>query len=90
MDSGINGVACAVGGNEHEMGSWGKRDDMVVHETEPYNAEPPPHALADRVLTPIDSFYVHNHGPIPLIDTQTWRLTVDGLVEHPLSLSRKT
>ena len=23
-----------------------KRDDMIVHEQEPYNAEPPPSALA--------------------------------------------
>jgi sulfite oxidase len=26
---------------------WDKRDDMVVHESEPYNAEPPRGALAD-------------------------------------------
>ena len=23
------------------MGRWGKRDDMIVHEADPYNAEPP-------------------------------------------------
>ncbi len=26
---------------------WGKRDDMVVRESEPYNVEPPRGALAD-------------------------------------------
>ena len=29
-------------------GLWDKRDDMVVHEAEPFNAEPPRAALADR------------------------------------------
>ncbi len=69
------------------MGLWGKRDDMIVHGTEPYNAEPPPGALADRVLTPLDAFYSRNHGAIPEIDPSTWRLHVDGDVDHPLVLS---
>ncbi len=69
------------------MGLWDKRDDMIVHEADPYNAEPPPGALADRMLTPVDSFYSRNHGPIPLIDPQAWRLRVGGLVEHDLELS---
>lgn len=69
------------------MGLWGKRDDMIVHEADPYNAEPPGGALADRMLTPVNSFYGRNHGPIPLIDPQAWRLRVCGLVEHDLELS---
>jgi hypothetical protein len=43
-------------------GMWGKRDDMVVHEEEPFNAEPPPAALAGHPLTPIAAFYSRNHG----------------------------
>ena len=66
---------------------WGKREDMIVHETDPYNAEAPRAALADRMLTPVASFYSRNHGPIPLIDPQAWRLTVGGLVARPLELS---
>ncbi|MCO5972562.1 sulfite oxidase [Actinoallomurus soli] len=69
------------------MGPWGKRDDMVVHRREPFNAEPPRHALAHRVLTDPESFYSRNHGPIPHIDARAWRLRVDGLVERPLTLS---
>jgi sulfite oxidase len=69
------------------MGLWDKRDDMIVHEADPYNAEPPPGALADLMLTPADSFYSRNHGPIPLIDPHSWRLNVGGLVEHDLELS---
>ncbi len=69
------------------MGLWGKRDDMVVHEADPYNAEPPRAALAYQPLTPIDSFYSRNHGSIPHIDASSWRLRVDGLVDRPKELS---
>jgi sulfite oxidase len=58
---------------------------MIVHESEPYNAEAPRAGLVP-VITPIDSFYVRNHGPVPAADAD-WRLTVDGLVERPLELS---
>ncbi|WP_175609280.1 sulfite oxidase [Streptacidiphilus griseoplanus] len=60
---------------------------MLVHEDQPFNAEPPRHALADALLTPLDAFYVRNHGPVPEIDAEQWRLTVDGLVARPLQLS---
>jgi sulfite oxidase len=69
------------------MAPWGKRSDMVVHENDPYNAEPPRGALADQVLTPLDAFYSRNHGPIPDVDATTWRLRVDGLVDRVRELS---
>ena len=69
------------------MGPWDKRDDMIVHESEPYNAEPPPGALADRMLTPLDSFYSRNHGPVPVIDPRAWRLRIGGLADRDLDLS---
>jgi len=65
----------------------GKRDDMIVHEDEPYNAEPAPSALANRWLTPLDAFYSRNHGSVPSVDSRTWRLQVDGLVQDRLDLS---
>ena len=69
------------------MGLWGKRADMIVHEADPYNAEPPRAALAGRMLTPVDSFYGRNHGPVPVIDPVAWRLKVGGMVGRPLELS---
>lgn len=69
------------------MNVWGKRDDMVVHEREPFNAEPPRIALAGLPETPVDAFYSRNHGPVPDIDAAAWRLRVDGLVERVLELS---
>ena len=44
------------------MGLWGKRDDMIVHQADPYNAEPPRGALAGRMLTPVDAFYALSLG----------------------------
>ena len=58
--------------------------NMVVHEDDPYNAEPTPAALAASFLTPVDTFYSRNHGPIPDLDPHTWRLRIDGLVAQPL------
>ncbi|GLU49087.1 sulfite oxidase [Nocardiopsis ansamitocini] len=60
---------------------------MVVHERDPYNAEPPRSALAGGPLTPADTFYSRNHGPVPEIDAASWRLALDGLVQRPLLLS---
>ncbi|MFJ2032968.1 sulfite oxidase [Streptosporangium sp. NPDC087985] len=60
---------------------------MVVHEEEPFNAEPPPGALADQLITPLEAFYSRNHGPVPHLDAATWRLVVDGLVTQRLQLS---
>jgi len=60
---------------------------MVVHEWEPFNAEPPRTGLAGLLRTPLDTFYSRNHGPIPDLDPAAWRLTVDGLVERPMDLS---
>ncbi len=67
--------------------AWGKRDDMVVHEADPYNAEPTGQALVASHLTPVDAFYTRNHGAVPDLDTATWRLHVDGLVRTPLELT---
>jgi DMSO/TMAO reductase YedYZ molybdopterin-dependent catalytic subunit len=66
--------------------SWGKRADMTVHGDEPFNAEPSRAALADSAVTPAEAFYVRNHGAVPEIDAASWRLRVDGLVEHELEL----
>ena len=72
------------------MGRYGKRDDLIVHESEPYNAETGLAALAEGPMTATDAFYVRGHGDVPEIDPTAWRLRVDGLVERPLDLSLTT
>jgi sulfite oxidase len=66
---------------------WGKRDDMIVRGRLPYNAESPAAVLARSDITPVNAFYSRNHGPIPDITPQQWRLTVDGWVDKPLTLT---
>jgi hypothetical protein len=66
---------------------WNKRDDMIVRNRLPYNAEPPSSVLASSEITPVDAFYVRNHGPFPDIAVEQWQLTVDGLVDKPLTLA---
>lgn len=65
----------------------GKLAAMIVHEREPLNLETPPAALANNDLTGLDAFYVRDHGPVPELDPQRWRLRVNGLVERELELS---
>ncbi len=63
-----------------------KRADLLVHDDQPLNAEPPPEALHGP-LTPVDAFYVRNHGSLPAAEPGALRLRVDGLVDRELELS---
>ncbi|HYH89010.1 MAG TPA: sulfite oxidase [Solirubrobacteraceae bacterium] len=66
------------------MPSFGKPADTIVHQQEPLNAEPPRSALAGAPITPLERFYVRNHGPVP---AGTESLRVTGLVAQALELS---
>jgi sulfite oxidase len=71
------------------MGPFGKRDDLVIHGEEPFNAETGLRSLTDCV-TDTAAFYVRSHGPVPEIDPGAWRLRVCGLVQRELTLSLET
>ena len=63
---------------------FGKPDDTIVHQEAPLNAEPPRGALAAAAVTPLERFFVRNHGAVP----ETARpLRIEGLVAGPLELS---
>jgi len=64
-----------------------KHSELIVHTTNPENAEPPLELLRKHFITPEELFYVRNHGNIPLIDAESYRLKVSGLVEHELEIS---
>ncbi|HET8672577.1 MAG TPA: sulfite oxidase [Thermoleophilaceae bacterium] len=72
------------------MTPHGKRADLIVHEQDPFNAETSPAALAEGPLTATDAFYVRDHGEVPAVDSESWRLRVGGLVERELELSIST
>ena len=53
----------------------------------PLNAETPAHLL-DDTITPTNRHFIRNNGNPPEdVDLNSWRLTIDGLVENILSLS---
>ena len=72
------------------MPRYGKRDDMIVYEDEPFNAETGTASLIEQPVTATDAFYVRSHGTVPQRDDDSWRLRVDGAVERTLSLSLET
>ncbi len=71
------------------MGRFGKRDDLLVHEEEPFNAETGVGSLM-APITDTAAFYVRSHGAVPEIDPGAWRLRVEGRVQRTLSLSLAT
>ena len=64
-----------------------KHPAMIVHEERPFNAEPPLVRPRQSFLTPKDLFFSRNHGSIPEVDPEGYRLVVGGLVDRPLELS---
>lgn len=60
---------------------------LLVHTTTPMNAEPPLERLIGSWLTPTDLFYVRSHAPVPEISADSFRLSVEGLVDRPLQLT---
>lgn len=63
------------------------KDGLTVLNDRPVNAETPPHLLDDDV-TPTSRHFIRNNGIPPTdVDPGTWTLTIDGLVDTPLTLS---
>jgi sulfite oxidase len=66
---------------------FGKPSDTIVHREDPFNAEPPPAALAREAITPVPRFYVRSHGDVPEVRATAIPLRVEGLVCDPLELT---
>ncbi len=64
-----------------------KHPSMIVHERQPFNAETPVVLLRRSFLTPEELFFSRNHGSIPEVDADAYRLSVGGLVDGQLELS---
>ncbi|MBA3315834.1 MAG: molybdopterin-dependent oxidoreductase [Planctomycetota bacterium] len=62
--------------------------DLIFHQKDPLNGEPPLGVLPSEFVTPTKHFYIRNHGNIPDLDRQGHRLKIEGLVEasHDFSL----
>lgn len=66
------------------------KDGLTVLNDRPINAETPAHLLDDDV-TPNSRYFVRNNGTMPemaeKMDASGWTLTVDGLVDNPMTLT---
>lgn len=64
----------------------GKDSRLIVRSTRPEDLETPVHLL-NSYLTPIDLFYVRHHAYAPTVNEKDWKLTIDGEVDKPFSLT---
>lgn len=70
------------------MGEVHSKDpSIVVRSADPLNAGPPLGSLRASPVTPIQLFFVRNHGTVPVVDAAAYRLPVTGLVDRELRLS---
>ena len=59
---------------------------LILRESQPDNLEYAFDTL-DGLLTPNENFYVRNHFPSPQLNSETWRLRIEGAVANPLELT---
>lgn len=64
-----------------------KHPEFINHTHEPVNAEAPLHHLRQNFITPLDLFYIRNHGDVPQIDLDSFQLQVNGLVQEELQFT---
>ncbi|KAL4915555.1 hypothetical protein BDW62DRAFT_219339 [Aspergillus aurantiobrunneus] len=71
------------------------RDPRLIRLTgvHPFNVEAPLTPLfQEGFLTSPELFYVRNHGPVPRVrdeDIPSWEISIEGLVENPITLTFK-
>jgi sulfite oxidase len=63
-----------------------KSPSFVVYDPDPLNGGAPPAEAAAAPHTPLDLFFVRNHGPVPDLDPAAFRLRIEGRVRRPLEL----
>ncbi|MCY4157253.1 MAG: sulfite oxidase [Gammaproteobacteria bacterium] len=96
-------AAGAVAGGALPFGRWSRhgfiseasaqplpledKEGLVVLGDRPLTAETPAHLLDDEV-TPVARHFIRNNGIVPAdMSPDSWTLTIDGLVERPMTLS---
>ncbi|HKF38822.1 MAG TPA: molybdopterin-dependent oxidoreductase [Ktedonobacteraceae bacterium] len=60
---------------------------LLVHQEQPLNAEPPGDLLCQSFLTPRQHFFIRTHGSIPAVNPASYRLLITGLVQRKQGLS---
>ncbi len=72
---------------EQPVAAPAKHPDLIVRLDDPFNGGPPPDLQTASAITPTELFFVRNHGNIPVIDPEAYRLRLYGLVERTKALS---
>ena len=63
------------------------KEGLTLLNDRPLNAETPPHLL-DDAITPTNRHFIRNNGiPPEDVSVENWTLTIDGLVDNPMTLS---
>ncbi|MEM6615107.1 MAG: sulfite oxidase [Pseudomonadota bacterium] len=63
------------------------KDGLTLLNDRPLNAETPAHLL-DDAITPTARHFIRNNGNPPEdVDPATWELTIDGMVDNPMTLT---
>ena len=53
---------------------------LIVHGAAPMNAEPALSTLVQSWETPVKHFYVRSHAPVPKVDLDSFRVTIEGML----------
>lgn len=61
----------------------GKAPNFITFQDRPYSGGPQLAELCATLRTPTAQHFVRNHGQVPAIDPETYRLEVGGLVDKP-------
>lgn len=69
------------------MSPSAKDPSLIVRQERPFNGGPAPAALARDFVTPVEHWFVRNHGDVPEVDRDGFRLEIRGEVERPLELA---
>jgi sulfite oxidase len=59
---------------------------LLTHSQTPHNAEPRLNDLVRSWITPNDLFYVRSHATVPVIDAESFELSLEGLVHRPFKV----
>ena len=68
------------------MSLAGSAPGLIVRNERPLDLETPVSVFAEE-FTPNELFFVRSHFGAPVLDPASWKLRIEGLVEHPAELT---
>jgi DMSO/TMAO reductase YedYZ molybdopterin-dependent catalytic subunit len=83
----LGGVAAISFGNVGvETNADGQASEgLILRESEPRNLESPFSSL-DGFITATEKFYVRDHFAVPRLEASSWRLSIEGAVDHAFEI----